>query len=257
MSRLAIVLAAGKGTRMNSDLPKVLHPVCGRAIIHWVLDALREVGVTRLLVVIGYQSDRVRQELAEYGDIEFVEQTEQLGTGHAVKMCVPLLSGGDGAVLIVCGDSPLIQTSSLNSLFTEFDRMQPACILGTLQKDDPRGLGRIVRDANGDFLGIVEEKDATDAQRAIKEVNMSTYLFDCPQLLEALEQLRNDNRQGEYYVTDCPGILKNAGRDVRALPVLKDCEALSINTVEELGIVELEMQKLGYSNGAPGSSADR
>ncbi|MCA9225571.1 MAG: glycosyl transferase family 2, partial [Planctomycetales bacterium] len=147
---------------------------------------------------------------------------------------------------IVTGDSPLIQTSSIERLFQEYDRERPACILGTLKKDDPFGLGRIVRTDEGEFLGIVEEKDATDEQRRINEVNMSTYVFDCRELLMALEQLRTENNQREYYITDCPGILKSLGKQVAALPVLKPCEALSINTFDDLAAVEAEMRKLGY-----------
>jgi bifunctional UDP-N-acetylglucosamine pyrophosphorylase/glucosamine-1-phosphate N-acetyltransferase/UDP-N-acetylglucosamine pyrophosphorylase len=118
--------------------------------------------------------------------------------------------------------------------------------LGTLHKEDPTGLGRIVRDRSGQFEGIVEEKDATDAQRKITEVNMSTYLFECRRLLESLEGLQDRNAQKEFYLTDCPGILKAAGAEVRALPVLKPCEALSVNTVAELQVVEEEMRRLGY-----------
>lgn len=244
--RLAIILAAGKGTRMKSELPKVLCRTLNRPMIHFVLDALEKVGVDRVLVVVGHRADLVREELAGRNNVEFVDQTEQLGTGHAVKVCVPALDEFNGPVLIVTGDSPLIQTSSIERLFQEYDRERPACILGTLKKDDPFGLGRIVRTDEGEFLGIVEEKDATDEQRRINEVNMSTYVFDCRELLMALEQLRTENNQREYYITDCPGILKSLGKQVAALPVLKPCEALSINTFDDLAAVEAEMRKLGY-----------
>lgn len=243
---LAIVLAAGKGTRMKSDLPKVLCRVCGRPMIHFVLDALEGAGIERKVVVVGYRADDVRSELAGRHGVLFAEQTEQLGTGHAVMMCREHLRGHRGAVLIVCGDSPLAQTESLSAVLSEFARGSPACLLGTLHKANPAGLGRIVRDANGQFAAIVEEKDATDEQKRIAEVNMSTYVFDCQELLHALDQLTNNNRQREYYLTDCPGILLREGKEVRALAVLKPCESLSINTVEELQIVEAEMRKMGY-----------
>jgi UDP-N-acetylglucosamine diphosphorylase/glucosamine-1-phosphate N-acetyltransferase len=242
--RLAIVLAAGMGTRMKSDLPKVLFPVNGRPMIEYVLDALDVSGVDRKVVVVGYRSDLVRAALSARPDVEFVEQTERLGTGHAVAVCRERLADHDGPVLIVTGDSPMIQADSVTALLDEFDRAHPACILGTLHNPNPQGLGRIVRDADDHFLAIVEHKDATDQQRQITEVNMSTYVFDCRELLHALSRMTNNNKQGEYYLTDCPGILKSEGKDVRALAVLKPCEALSINTLDDLGAVEAEMTRL-------------
>ena len=243
---LAVVLAAGKGTRMKSDLPKVLFEVCGRPLIEFVLDALDAAGIGRVVVVVGYRADEVRRRLAGRDNLVFVEQTEQLGTGHAVMVCRPVLETHRGPVVIVTGDSPLTQADSLRKLLAEFEQGRPACILGTLSRSDPQGLGRILRDAEGHFLGIVEDKDATEEQRKISEVNMSTYVFDCEELLDALQRIDNRNRQGEFYLTDCPGVLKNAGKDVRALPALQPCEALSVNTVEELKSVEAEMRRLGY-----------
>jgi len=240
---LAVVLAAGKGTRMESDLPKVLVPCCGRPMVEHVLDALRASGVGRILVVVGYRADDVRRALKDHRDLTFVDQTEQLGTGHAVASCREQLTYHDGPVLVVTGDSPLTQSESLGELLDLYRRERPACILGTLHKDDPRGLGRIVRGAQGEFTGIVEEKDATRQQQQITEVNMSTYVFDCKQLLSALDRLNNDNHSGEYYLTDCPGILTSDGKDVRALAVLKPCEALSVNCLDDLRVVEVEMRR--------------
>ncbi len=241
---IAIVLAAGKGTRMKSELPKVLVPVLGRPMIEYVLDTLAKSGIEKVLPVVGYRSDLVRETLAHRQGVDFVEQAQQLGTGHAVMMCREHLAAFDGPVLIVCGDSPMLQRDSVDSLMREFESKKPACLMGTTYKDDPKGLGRIVRDTSGNFQAIVEEKDATDEQRRIKEVNMSTYLFQSRDLLAALEQIRADNAQGEYYLTDCPGLLKRAGKLVQALPVLKPIESLSINTVDELAVVEKAMQSL-------------
>lgn len=247
MEPLAVVLAAGMGTRMKSDLPKVLVPALGRPMIEFVLDALTAAGIGRIIVVIGYRADDVRQTLAGRKGLEYALQTERLGTGHAVKMAQPLIAGHTGPAVIVAGDSPMIQAASVSKLLAHFRQHQPACLLGTLHKPNPAGLGRIVRDAAGQFTGIVEEKDATDEQREITEVNMSTYVFAGPELLHALDQLKNDNRQKEFYLTDCPGILQREGKRVEALPVLQPCEALSINTVEELQSVEAEMRRLGYA----------
>jgi UDP-N-acetylglucosamine diphosphorylase/glucosamine-1-phosphate N-acetyltransferase len=245
-TRLAVVLAAGKGTRMKSELPKVLFPVLGRPMIHWVLDALEKAGVDKVVVVVGYRAEDVKAELAGRKNLAFVEQTEQLGTGHAVKMAEPELRRHEGPVLIVTGDSPLVQATTLAKLLEAFDRDRPACLMGTIHKANPTGLGRIVRDAAGDFQAIVEEKDATDEQRKITEVNMSTYVFEGRDLVETLGKLTNENRQREYYVTDSPGILVAAGNKVLAWPILEPCEALSINSVDELQVVEAEMRTLGY-----------
>lgn len=238
---MAIVLAAGKGTRMKSELPKVLVPVAGRPMIRYVIDALRSAGVERIVVVVGYRADLVRAELAGLPGVEFADQTEQLGTGHAVMMCRQQLAAHDGPVVVVAGDSPMLQADSVAALIAESTARQAACLLGTVRRDDPTGYGRIIRNAAGDFTGIVEEKDATPEQRAVNEVNVSTYVFSASELLSALDQLRADNSQREYYITDCPAILLAAGKPVAALKVLKPREALSINSPEELAQVEKVM----------------
>jgi len=243
---VAVVLAAGLGTRMKSDLPKVLVQVLGRPMIEYVLDALEAAGIKKTIVVVGYRADDVKKTLAGRNAIQFALQAERLGTGHAVKMAQPLLVGHSGPVVVVAGDSPMIQASSLRKLLEHFEHERPACLLGTLHKANPFGLGRIVRDGRGEFAGIVEEKDATEEQRRITEVNMSTYIFSGPDLLYALDHLKNENRQREYYLTDCPGLLKAQGKLVQALPVLQPCEALSINNMDELGEVEAEMRRMGY-----------
>jgi bifunctional UDP-N-acetylglucosamine pyrophosphorylase/glucosamine-1-phosphate N-acetyltransferase/UDP-N-acetylglucosamine pyrophosphorylase len=234
----AVVLAAGMGTRMKSDLPKVLCPVLGRPMIEYVLDALEAAGVRRVIAVIGYRAEDVQAALAGRPNVEFALQMERLGTGHAVKMAREQLAGVGGPVVIVAGDSPMLQSSSVTKLLEHFQQHQPACLLGTLHKNNPQGLGRIVRDAAGDFERIIEEKDASFEQRLITEVNMSTYVFDAPELLHSLDLLKNENRQREYYLTDCPAILLGEGKRVEALPVLDPREALSINTPEELAAVE-------------------
>jgi bifunctional UDP-N-acetylglucosamine pyrophosphorylase/glucosamine-1-phosphate N-acetyltransferase/UDP-N-acetylglucosamine pyrophosphorylase len=243
-NRTAIVMAAGQGTRMQSDLPKVLVPVCGRPMIEYVYDTLREAGVDRQIVVIGHRAELVREQFAGRQDVVFVEQTEQLGTGHAVMMCRDQLSGFEGPVLVVAGDSPLMQVDSIAALFTEFNSHRRACILGTGYRADPVGFGRITRDPQGNFTGIVEEKDARPEEQQIREVNLSCYVFQCGDLLASLDSLDNANAQGEYYITDCPGILLAAGKDVVALDVLKPCESLSINTMEDLAVVESEIDRL-------------
>ncbi len=241
--RVAVVMAAGKGTRMKSDLPKVLVEIAGRPMIEYVLDALLKGGVERIIVVVGYRAELVRAALASRPGIEFALQAEQLGTGHAVMACNEQLAGHEGPVLVVTGDQPLMRAESITALLAEFDRTPAACILGTADKEDPVGLGRVLRDEAGNFIGIVEEKDATEQQRRIAEVNMSYYVFDCRDLLPALDHLRADNSQGEYYLTDCPGVLVEQGKEVRALKVLQPCESLGINTVDELSLAETAMRE--------------
>ncbi|MEZ6134281.1 MAG: NTP transferase domain-containing protein [Pirellulaceae bacterium] len=244
---IAVILAAGRGTRMKSELPKVLFPALGRPMIHWVIDALAQAGISRSIVVVGYRADDVKTELAERDGVEFALQAEQLGTGHAVEMCRSQLAGHTGPVFIVAGDSPLIQPASITKLLDAFSTGDYACLLGTLLKDDPTGLGRIVRGADRRFERIVEHKDATPEQLEIREVNMSTYLFDSKILLWALSKLENSNSQSEFYLTDCPEILRQAGHSVDAMPVLQPCESLSINTVDELKLVEAKMTEMGYA----------
>ena len=239
--KLAIVLAAGKGTRIKSDLPKVLVHARGRPMIEYVLAAVVGGGVERTIVVVGYRAGDVRAALEGRQQIVFAHQAEQLGTGHAVMACRDYLAGHDGPVLVVAGDAPLMQSESIRAMLDKYDRRPVACILGTVHKQDPTGLGRIIRDAQGDFVAIVEEKEATDQQRRVTEVNMSYYVFRCRDLLEALDRIRADNSQKEYYLTDCPGVLKAAGKEVLALDVLKPCEALAVNNLEELAAVEAVM----------------
>jgi bifunctional UDP-N-acetylglucosamine pyrophosphorylase/glucosamine-1-phosphate N-acetyltransferase/UDP-N-acetylglucosamine pyrophosphorylase len=242
--KYAVVMAAGKGTRMKSELPKVLYPVLDRPMIEYVLDALEQAGVDKIFVVVGYRSDLVRATLTHRQNLEFVEQTEQLGTGHAVMTCQEKLKRHQESVMVVAGDCPMIQVDSIRKLFEAYQQEpRPSCILGTAHKDDPAGLGRILRGENGEFRGIIEEKDATPEQKKITEVNMSYYVFHTPDLLEALTHLRTDNAQKEYYITDTPAIMKSHGKRVVALPVLQPIESLGINTVEEAKIVEEAMKR--------------
>lgn len=242
---MAIVLAAGKGTRMESELPKVLVPVCGRPMVCYVLDALAAAGISRMVVVVGYRSDQVRQALASVPNLEFAEQAQQLGTGHAVMTCRDPIAEHQGPVVVVAGDSPMLEAKSVQTLVETCTRERAACVLGTVERDDPAGYGRIVRDAEGAFTGIVEEKDASAQQRAIREVNVSTYVFDAGELLAALSKLERKNAQGEYYLTDCPTLLLADGKRVTAHKVLQPGEALSINSKADLRAVEEAMGSAG------------
>lgn len=230
---------------MQSDLAKVLHPACGRPMVEHVLDAAREAGVARMIVIVGHQADRVQEALSSHADVEFALQTEQLGTGHAVMMARPQLEGHDGPVLVLAGDTPLLRARSLGRLLDEQQRAQAACVVGTATTEQNEGLGRIVRDVNGEFLRIVEQKDATPEERAIQEINTGCFAFHGPDLLEALSQVRTNNQQGEYYLTDCAEILRAMGRPVVAACCFDIAEAMGVNTLEQLAEVERVMKTRG------------
>jgi bifunctional UDP-N-acetylglucosamine pyrophosphorylase/glucosamine-1-phosphate N-acetyltransferase len=240
---VAIILAAGKGTRMKSELPKVMHPACGRPMIEHVLGAARSAGVQRLVVVVGYQAESVRDGLALHRDVEFAVQAEQKGTGHAVQMCAEQLANHDGPVLILAGDTPLLRGESLAALLAELRDQQAACVIGTAITGNNFGLGRIVRSAMGEFLKIVEQKDTTPAEAAISEINAGCYAFDNRLLFQALTQIQPNNSQGEYYLTDVPAILKSGGHRVIAAPKLTIEEAMGVNTPEQLADVEAILRR--------------
>jgi bifunctional UDP-N-acetylglucosamine pyrophosphorylase/glucosamine-1-phosphate N-acetyltransferase len=240
---LAVVLAAGKSTRMKSATPKVLHRICGRMMIEYVLDAARSAGATQLVVVVGHRSDMVRDALSGYEDVVFAEQTEQKGTGHAVMVCEPFLSDHEGSTLILAGDTPLLQGTSLSALLSARISAGAACVVGTADTQNNDGLGRVVRDDQGRFLGIVEQKDATEEQRRITEINTGCYAFATQELLEALRHIRPNNVQAEYYLTDCPKILMDQGNEVTASCSLTIEEALGVNTRVQLSEARSTVQQ--------------
>jgi bifunctional UDP-N-acetylglucosamine pyrophosphorylase/glucosamine-1-phosphate N-acetyltransferase len=234
----AVILAAGQGKRMKSDLAKVLHTACGRPLVEYVLDAARQAGAQRLVVVVGHQADRVRRTLERHADVEFALQTEQLGTGHAVMSARDHLAACDGPVLVLAGDTPLIRSESLRGLLHDLESGGAACVVGTAETDQNEGLGRIVRGPEGEFLRIVEQKDASPEERTIREINTGCYAFRSADLLEALAQVRANNQQREYYLTDCAEILRRAGRTVLASRRFELIESLGVNTPEQLAQVE-------------------
>lgn len=242
---VAVILAAGKSTRMKSALPKVLHEVCGRPMIDYVLDAAREAGVTRQVVIVGHEAEKVQSALAIHKDVEFALQADQKGTGHAVMMARELLAGHDGPVLVLTGDAPLMRAESFEGLLEEFHSQSAACVIGTAETEHNQGLGRIVRDRAGEFVKIVEQKDASPAELSIREINVGCYVFDCRPLFEALDGLRPDNKQMEYYLTDCAAILKAKGLRVVAAKKLDIVEALGVNTRSELAKVGRALQERG------------
>lgn len=233
----AVILAAGKSTRMKSELPKVLHPILGRPMIDYVLDAARAAGCEKIVVIVGHKAEEVRTALSHHPDVEFALQAEQKGTGHAVMMSADNLAEHDGPVLVLAGDTPLLKGSSLSRLLEVQQQQNAACVVGTAITEANEGLGRIVRDTNGSFLRIVEQKDATPEEAAILEINTGCFAFDGRQLFKALNQVRPNNNQAEYYLTDCAEILLKDGETVLAETAFTIQEALGVNTQEQLAEV--------------------
>lgn len=248
----SIILAAGKGKRMNSDLPKVLHRVAGRPMVLWVLEAARAAGADRHAVVVGYRAADVRAALEGEADVEFVEQTEQLGTGHAVMVAEPLFAGhadNPTEVFVLAGDMPLLRGETLSRLLQAHRDAGAAGSLATAKMPDPTGYGRIVRDEAGDFVRIVEQKDATEPELAITEVNVSCYCFEAAALFDALKRIDRSNAQGEFYLTDALGVLRGEGRTVIAAPIVPSDEAEGINNPDQLARVDDQLRQ--RTKGAP------
>lgn len=228
----ALILAAGKGTRMESDLPKVIHRIDGECLADYVIDAARGAGADEVCLVVGYQAERVKQAIA-HKDVRYVLQEQQLGTGHAVKCAADFL-GQDGETMILFGDTPLITADTLRHLVAHHRENHNAVTVLSAMVEDASGYGRILRDGQGHFVKSVEDKDATEAERQIREINSGMYIFHTASLQEALGQLRNDNAQGEYYLPDALEILKSEGKRVDAYR-LEDAEDVTgVNTQQQL-----------------------
>jgi len=238
MSTKAVVLAAGKGTRMMSEacnLPKVLRQACGKPLLHYVLKALDFIPVSDTVLVAGYMRERVFEAFPDYPR---AVQDPQLGTGHAVQCARDHLKNFDGTVLVCYGDMPLLKKEVYQGLLKFHAEHGAACTMlsGTCEENLP--YGRVLRDENGDFLRIVEDRDCTPAQKAIRELNVGIYAFDCKALLESLDELRNDNAQSEYYLTDVPAILRAKGRRVAVYTAELNEQILGVNTPEQLALTE-------------------
>jgi UDP-N-acetylglucosamine diphosphorylase/glucosamine-1-phosphate N-acetyltransferase len=236
---------------MGGDLPKVLHKVTGQPMLHWVIQACRAAGVERIVVVVGYKSELVREAFGNEPDCEFVEQTEQLGTGHAAQMAAPLFKDQPPCdVFVLAGDGPLIRGTTLKTLLQIHRDTEAKATLATSVIDDPQGYGRILRDADNRFDRIVEQKDATSDELAIREVNPSYYCFRSDAMFAMLDRVSNANASGEYYLTDVPGMLKADGRTVAVVDAVPPADVLSINTPDHLAAVDaiLTSRLLGQDN---------
>ena len=240
---LALILAAGKGKRMKSDLPKVLQKLGGKPMVEYVVETARDVGVEKIVLVIGYKWELTQDSLrylasGSYGKVEFVVQEEQLGTGHAVLQAKDHLSGFDGEILVLCGDVPLLTSNTLRKLLEEHRRKKAKATVLTAIIEDPSGYGRIIRNKDGMVEKIAEDKDASADEKKVKEFNTGTFCFDNKSLLSVLEKITADNKQGEYYLTDALELLREENLPVWAVVAANPQETLGINSQEELEKME-------------------
>ncbi len=234
----AVILAAGKGTRLQSEqyrLPKVLREAGGQPLLHYVLEALDFLPKKDTIIVAGYMREKVMERFPGY---PYAVQAQQKGTGHAVQCAGEYLEGFDGTVLVCCGDMPLLKRETYEALLQVHEESDCACtfLTGTSSLDLP--YGHILRDHNGEFLRVVEDRDCTPEQKSIRELNAGVYAFDCRELLACLGLLKNDNAQGEYYLTDVPELMRRRGGKIGVCCVELNEQILGVNTPEQLQTVE-------------------
>ncbi len=227
---------------MNSERAKVLHEICGRPMLSYVVNACRLAGVNKIVVVVGYGKDDVVRSLGDDPGVEWVEQAEQKGTGHAVQCCAEALKGFSGSVLVIAGDMPLVRRVTLAGLIQSREKSGDSVTLATTHLDDPTGYGRIVRDGQGRLEAIVEHRDCTELQQQIREVNPSYYCFDSARLFEALNEVQVSPDTGEYYVTDVVQVLRKAGHGVSATITVPAEDARGINSRLDLAMVGRVME---------------
>lgn len=224
---MAVVLAAGEGKRMKSKNSKVIHKICGKTLVEWVVDAAGSCGIKESVIVVGHRQDQVRECLKDR--VSYAVQEKQLGTGHAVMQAVKYLEGKEGHVIILCGDTPLITSDTIEKAIKFHIGNKCGATVITADFEDPAGYGRIVRDSSGNVLKIVEDKDASTEEKNIKEINSGIYCFNIKDILASLKELNNNNIQGEYYLTDTLEIILKKGSKVGAIKISDSSEILGIN----------------------------
>lgn len=235
-NRYAVILAAGQGTRMKSKLYKVLHPVCGKPMVSHVVDEVRSLGLEETVVIIGHGAEKVREQLGDA--VTYALQEEQLGTGHAVLQAESFLSGKEGTTIVLCGDTPLITAETMTALLRHHEAEKAKTTVLTATAHDPTGYGRVLRNEAGLVERIVEHKDATDAEKQVKEINTGTYCFDNAALFTALKSVNNNNAQGEYYLPDVIEILQKQGEKIAAFHTDDFSETLGVN--DRVALAEAE-----------------
>jgi len=234
---ILLILAAGKGTRLKSGLPKVLHPLAGKPLIEYVLDASRPLGPSSTLIVVGYEAEAVKSALAGV-PAQFIDQVPQLGTGHAVQLAKPHWESHRGTILILSGDVPLISTQTLKSILETHWKTRPSVTLLSTFLEDPTGYGRVVRNSRGDVERVVEQKDASVQEQGLKEINTGIYCFEIADLVQVIGELSAANAQGEYYLTDSVGLLRRRNKRVGVMVCEDPLEAIGINSRIELAQLE-------------------
>ncbi|KAF0823419.1 bifunctional N-acetylglucosamine-1-phosphate uridyltransferase/glucosamine-1-phosphate acetyltransferase [Cytobacillus firmus] len=240
-NRYAVILAAGQGTRMKSKLYKVLHPVCGKPMVQHVVDQVTKLNIKEIVTITGHGAEMVEQQLGSSS--QYALQEEQLGTAHAVMQAREMLEGKEGVTIVVCGDTPLIRHETMEALFKHHEELSAKATILTAHAENPFGYGRVIRNEMGMVEKIVEQKDASDEERKIKEINTGTYCFDNKALFEALNKVTNDNVQGEYYLPDVIEILKNEGEVVTAYQTADFGETLGVNDRVALSQAESFMKQ--------------
>lgn len=237
MAHAVVILAAGLGTRMKSRLPKVLHPLLGKPLVGYCIDTAFASGAEQVVVVIGHGAEQVRQAFAEYPNLSFVVQEQQLGTAHALAQAQPVLADFQGPIVVTQGDTPLTRVETLTGLVDTMQKERAGMALLTMRLEDPTGYGRILRDEQGQILGNVEQKDATPAELAIREINPGVYCFD-GSLWEKLKLVDNRNAAGEYYLPDLIRIYREAGQKIASIESKDTGELLGVNSRAQLAQVE-------------------
>ncbi|MCD7904198.1 MAG: bifunctional UDP-N-acetylglucosamine diphosphorylase/glucosamine-1-phosphate N-acetyltransferase GlmU [Clostridiales bacterium] len=235
-----IILAAGQGTRMKSKVPKVLHKVLDKTMLDYVIDASLKAGASDICVVVGHKSMLVRKMTGDR--VKYALQKEQLGTGHAVMQAEDFI-GNEGSVLVLCGDTPLIRPETIEKILSFHSVSKNAATGVSFIKEEPTGYGRIIRDDKGGFVKIIEQKDGTPSELAVKEVNSGVYIFEAAVLKEALSKLSTGNAQGEYYLTDTMELIKNSGKAVGVMTAEDEAEFLGVNSKLDLSVVTKALVK--------------
>lgn len=236
----AVILAAGRGKRMESDLPKVLHEVGGKPMIHWVVDTAMGARVDPIVVIVGQGREQVMESL-QYAPVKFAIQDQPLGTGHAVEQSRSILENFNGGVLVLSGDVPGIRDNTIQRLCRRHQQTNAKAAMLTADVEDPTGYGRVLRDKNGHLRRVVEQKDASPEESLVREINGGIYVFEAKTLFKTLPMVKNDNKQKEYYLPDVLYILREQNEIVAIEKVEDYREILGVNTKQELSKVHAEL----------------